>query len=276
MNQRDLAKAFRQLHSQPPFILPNAWDAGSARMIEHAGARAIATTSAGVSWARGRRDGQGLSRTGAIDAIRCIVQAVSIPVSADIESGYGAGTPDDVTEMVEAILDVGAVGVNIEDAPGQNGDPLLPPEEQASRIRAARAVAKNRSVDLFINARTDVYLAAVTDPSERLDIVIRRAAVYLDAGADGIFVPAVVDAETIAALVAGIDAPLNIMVGPGSPSVQVLAGLGVARVSLGPAVALGAFGLIHRAAKEALTNGTYRSLELALPFGEVDGLFADV
>ena len=128
---------------------------------------------------------------------------------------------------------------------------------------------------LFINARTDVYLAAVGEPKERVAAVTRRAAAYLDAGADGIFVPALTDAASIAKLVEAIGAPLNIMVGPGALSVQELADLGVARVSLGPSIALGALGLIHRAATEALAAGTYRTLEQSLPFGEADGLFTN-
>lgn len=275
MNRSNHAATFRHLHTQPPLILPNAWDPGSARVIEHAGARAVATTSAGVSWARGRRDGQHLSREGAINAVRSIVEAVGVPVSADIESGYGAGTPDDIMATVKAVLDAGAVGINIEDAPGRSGASLLSPQEQAARIRAARKAAESEGVDLFINARTDVYLAAVGDPGTRMDVALQRAAIYLEAGADGIFVPAVTDAETIAALVSGIDAPLNVMVGPGALSVEELAGLGVARVSLGPAITLGAFGFIHRAAQEALTDGTYHSLEQGMSFREANGLFAD-
>lgn len=275
MNQQDLATTFRQLHRQQPLVLPNAWDAGSARVIERAGAQAIATTSAGVSWALGRRDGHGLRRSRAMDVLRAIVEAVHVPVSADIESGYGTGTADDVADTVTAVLDAGAVGINLEDAPGLEGEPLLAPEQQAERIRAARAVAQAKGVDLFINARTDVYLAAAGEPAERLKNVTQRAAIYLDAGADGVFVPAVTDVDTIAALAAGIDAPLNIMAGPGAPGTRELVKLGVARVSLGPALALGVLGFVERAVSEALTEGTYHALEQGLSYGEADGLFAD-
>lgn len=275
MTQRDLATTFHRLHTTPALVLPNAWDAGSARLIEHAGVRAIATTSAGVAWAHGRRDGQALSRAEVVETIRSIVKAVGVPVSADIESGYGQGTPDDIAETVEAVVDAGAVGINIEDGSGQGGGPLRSIQEQAALIRAARQAAARQGVNLFINARTDVYLAAVEAPESRADAVIRRAAACLDAGADGIFVPALTDAATIAGLVGEIDAPLNVMVGPGAPSVQDLANLGVARVSLGPSVALGALGLIHRAATEALNVGTYRTLDQGLSFGEADGLFTD-
>ncbi len=276
MNQANLAKAFRELHyTGRPLVLPNVWDALSARVIENAGALAIATSSAGVSWALGRSDGHGLARAQAIEATRRIVGAVGLPVSADIESGYGDGTTKDIAETVEAVIEAGAVGINIEDAPGRNGDPLVSTEEQVGRIRAARAAGEAKGIDLFINARTDVFLAAVGDPEKRLEAVIRRAAKYLEAGADSIFVPAVTNLETIADLVAGIGAPLNILVGPGAPSVADLANLGVARVSLGSSVALGAYGLVRRAVQEALTAGTYELLDEGLSFGEVNALFKD-
>lgn len=273
MTQQDLARAFRQFHAGAPLVLPNAWDAGSARAVEAAGAQAIATTSAGVSWARGYRDGQGLPFAEAVDAVRAIARAVGVPVSADVESGYGVGTPEDVAEAVRAVVDAGAVGVNIEDTPGRDGAPLLSPDEQAARIEAAREAAADRGVDVFINARTDVYLAGVGHPDDRFDDVVRRAATYLEAGADGVFVPAVADAGTIGQLASAVRAPLNVMVGPGAPSVPALAALGVARVSLGPSVALAALALVQRAAREALTAGTYGTLDGALPFADADALF---
>ena len=274
MTQQDLARAFHRLHTGPPLVLPTAWDAGSARAIEAAGAPAVATTSAGVSWARGYRDGQGLPFAEAVDAVQAIVRAVGVPVSADIESGYGAGTPEAVAEAVGAVVDAGAVGVNVEDAPGRNGAPLLSPGEQAARIAAARRAAVDRGVDVFINARTDVYLAGAGAPEGRLDDVVRRAATYLEAGASGVFVPAVADAESIGKLASAVRAPLNVMVGPGAPSVPALAALGVARVSLGPSVALAALALVQRATREALEAGTYGALDGALPFADADALFA--
>lgn len=275
MRQTERATAFRRLHAQRILILPNAWDAASARVIEHAGALAIATTSAGVSWTHGRGDGQKLDRAGMIETVRSIAEAVDVPVTADIEGGYGTGSPQDVAETVRAVLDAGAVGVNLEDSPGRSGGPLLEPGEQAERIRAAREAAQAEGVDLFLNVRTDVYLAAVGEPEERVDAVIRRAAVYLEAGADGIFVPGVTDGETIAAIIMAVDAPINVMAGPGAPSVPELEDMGVARVSLGPAVMLAALGLVHRAAHEVLTGGTYQELEQGLSFGQVNGLFTN-
>ena len=274
MTQKERAAHFRRLHENGPLVLPNAWDAASARVIELAGAPAIGTTSAGVSWAHGRRDGHGLRRDEMIEAIRRIVEAVDVPVTADIEGGYGSGSVEDVAETVRAVVELGAVGINLEDASGDARTPLLAPEVQAERIRAARAAAVAAGGDLFINARTDVYLAQVGEPRSRLDATIERANLYLAAGADGVFVPGVVDADTIAALARAIDGPLNIMWLPGAPAVPDLARLGVARVSVGPALALAAFAATQQAARELLERGTYDPLEHGLSFGEVDGMFA--
>jgi 2-methylisocitrate lyase-like PEP mutase family enzyme len=268
----DLAATFRRLHRPQNgaiLVLPNAWDALSARVIEHAGARAVATTSAGVSWALGRPDGQAVTRTEMIEAVRRITRAVQVPVTADIESGYGSGSPDDVAETVRAVVDAGAVGINLEDAPGR-GDPLMSPEEQATRIAAARAAG---GPDLFINARVDVYLRQVGAEAARLDETVRRARAYAAAGADGVFVPGVVDAPTIGRLAEAIDAPLNIMASPGAPTIAELARLGVARVSVGPAITRAAMATIRDAARELLRGGTYDSLADGIPFAEANALF---
>ncbi|MGH7584657.1 MAG: isocitrate lyase/PEP mutase family protein [Gemmatimonadales bacterium] len=277
MTQRDLAAAFQRLH--PPvaddlLVLPNAWDAMSARVIETAGARAIATTSSGVSWALGRRDGEGLTREEMASAVRRIVAAVGIPVTADIEAGYGGDTPEDVAETVRAILDAGAVGINLEDGPGRGGEPLVPVEEQAERLVAARSAAEGAGVDLFINARTDVYLREVGDAGGRLAEVLRRARVYRGAGADGIFVPGVVDGPTIGRLVAGAGAPLNVLTGRAGPTIPELRELGVARVSVGPSIALAVMAQIRTLAGELLGAGSYKGFRGAMSYDEADGLFA--
>jgi 2-methylisocitrate lyase-like PEP mutase family enzyme len=274
ISQQDRAVAFRQLHTSRPLVLPNAWDAASARVIERAGALAIATTSAGVSWVYGRGDGQQLRREEMIQAIRWIVQTVDIPVTADIEGGYGTGSARDVAETVQAVIAAGAAGINLEDSPGRDGELLLSPEAHAERIRAAREAALATGGDLVINARTDVYLFQVGAPETRFDAAVRRANLYRAAGADCLFVPGVIDAETIAALVQAIDGPLNIMAGPGAPSVAQLGQLGVARVSVGPAITLAALAATQRAARELLEQGTYGSLEGGMPFGEANSMFA--
>jgi 2-methylisocitrate lyase-like PEP mutase family enzyme len=273
MSQSDRASSFRKLHSRRPLVLPNAWDAGSARVIELAGAPAIATTSAGVSWAFGRGDGQQLSREEMLRAIRYIANAVSVPVTADIEGGYGAGSAKDVAETVKELIGIGVAGINLEDSPGRDGQVLLSPEEHADRIRSAREAAKAANGDLVINARIDVYLFAVGAPETRFDQAVKRANVYRAAGADCLFVPGVIDADTIGALVRAIDGPLNVMAMPGAPAISQLAELGVARVSVGPAIAQAAYGITQRAARELLERGTYGALENGIPFGEINGAF---
>jgi 2-methylisocitrate lyase-like PEP mutase family enzyme len=271
------AAAFRRLHAPDAgaaLVLPNAWDAVSARLVEAAGARAIATTSAGISWALGRPDGQGLTREAMAAAVRVIAAAVRVPVSADVESGYGAGAPEDVAATARAVIDAGAVGLNLEDAPGVGGAPLLAAEAQAARIAAARGAAAAAGVDLFINARTDVYLRKVGDAGGWFDETVRRARAYVAAGADGIFVPGVADADTIRRLAAAVGAPLNVIGGPGVPSVPELHALGVARVSVGPGLARAVMAQVRRAAEELLGPGTYGALAEQVPSPEANALFA--
>lgn len=276
MSQADRAAHFRELHGRRPLVLPNAWDAASARVIELAGASAIGTTSAGVSWACGRRDGQQLRREEMVRAVRRVVEAVAVPVTADVESGYGEGSTRDVTETVQAVIAAGAVGVNLEDSPGRDGEPLIAPEAHAERIRAARQAAQAVEGDLVINARTDVYLLQVGEPEARFDATVRRANLYREAGADCIFVPGVVDAEAIAALVRAIDGPVNVMAAPGAPAISELGRLGVARVSLGSALAQAVLATTRRAARELLEHGTYGALEDGLPFGDANDMFRRV
>lgn len=277
MSQHDLAALFRRLHAPGAdqiLVLPNAWDAMSARVVEEAGARAIATTSAGISWALGYPDGQGVTREAMAEAVRVIVAAVRLPVSADVESGYGAGTPEDVAETARAVIAAGAVGLNLEDAPGRDGAPVLDAEAQAARIAAARAAAERAGVALFINARTDVYVRKVGDEAGRFDETVRRAKAYVAAGADGVFVPGVADAETIRRLAGAVGAPLNVIGGPGVPSVGELRALGVARVSVGPGLARSVMAHIRRAAAEVLGEGTYEAMREQVTSPEANALFA--
>jgi len=275
MNQSKLVAHFRQLHAKKPLILPNAWDAASARVIEAAGALAIATTSAGVSWSFGRADGQKLRREEMLQVIGNIVQSVKVPVSADVESGYGNGSAKDVAETVQALISLGVAGINIEDSPGHDRQILLAPEEHAERIRIARQTATSMGGDLLINARTDVYLFQVGDVRARLSAAVERARLYRRAGADCVFVPGVVDIRTIAELVKAIEGPLNIMAMPGAPSAKQLGEIGVARVSVGPWIAQAALATAQRAARELIEQGTYTSLEASLPFAELNAMFAE-
>jgi 2-methylisocitrate lyase-like PEP mutase family enzyme len=259
---------FRTLHtSDQPLVLVNAWDAASARIAEAAGAHAIATTSAGVAWSLGAPDGDALGRDLAVDLIARIVATVSAPVTADIESGYGT-TPGDVGTTVRGVLAAGAAGVNIEDALHTGPASLRDVDDQCTRLAAARAAAADAGLPLYINARIDTYLLGVGG----VDDTVARATAYLTAGADGVFVPGVIDPETIATLVAAISAPVNVLGGPGAPSVPELAELGVARVSLGSSVAEAAYAVMRRATEEALSAGTYTTLTDALDYASLNTL----
>lgn len=262
--QHDRARTLRALH-QHTLVLPNAWDAASAAIIARAGAAAIATTSGGVAWSAGRPDGHGLTRTEMADLIGRIARTVDIPVTADIEGGYGPA-PDDVAATVRAVVAAGAVGVNLEDsrAPGR---PLFDRQDQSERIRAARAAATESDLpELWINARTDVYLFGIGRPEGRPDEVLSRADAYAAAGADSLFVPGLVDLDTLSALVKGCPLPINVMVGPGAPTVAELAAVGVRRISVGTAIAQAAYDVAQRATTELLERGTYGVLASGLNF----------
>jgi 2-methylisocitrate lyase-like PEP mutase family enzyme len=254
---------FRELHLGPRIlVMPNAWDVASARLFEEAGVRAIATTSSGMSVSHGYPDGQHIPADDMIAAVASIARAVRVPVTADLESGYGdpAGT---ARKAVEA----GAAGMNFEDSQRRS---LIPIERQQESIRAIRAAAP----DLFINARVDVYLGQFGDPSSRFAEAVRRALVYCEAGADGIFVPGVFDEQRIADLVRAIPAPLNILAGPGAPPISRLAELGVRRVTFGSALSRVALSAARAAAVEILEQGSYSRLgESNIGFSDLQALF---
>lgn len=269
------ARAFAALHVPgDPLLLANAWDAASARIVEDAGAPAVATTSGGVAWSHGVADGDFLGREAAVDAVRRICAAVSTPVTADVESGY-ADSPDGVSRAVAEVVAAGAVGINIEDGQPDPQQPLRDSAAQAERITAARAAAQTAGVPLFVNARIDTYLRVHGDPDTRLSRTLERAEAYMQAGASGIFVPGVADADTVGALVAGIDAPVNILAGPGSPTVKQLAALGAARVSLGSTIAVSAYALVRRASRALYVSGSYAEPVDGLTHAELNGLFGD-
>ncbi|GAA4992120.1 isocitrate lyase/PEP mutase family protein [Actinopolymorpha pittospori] len=273
MTQIETAQYFRSLHRRAglPLLLPNAWDVASARLVAQAGAAAVATTSAGVSWSHGVADGEHLGRDRALDLITRVVAAVDVPVTADVEGGY-AEEPSGVAETIRGVIAAGAAGVNLEDAHHGSGLPLRPVEAQVERIAAARAVADAEGVPLFVNARVDTYVGAVGDPALRLEETLSRAGAYVAAGADGIFVPGVTDPELVSALVAGIDAPVNVLAGPGAPTTAELARLGVARISLGSSIAEAAYAVVRRSTKELLATGSYTALTDALDYADVNTL----
>jgi 2-methylisocitrate lyase-like PEP mutase family enzyme len=275
-DQKSLAQQFGGLNRRGRLLLPNAWDAASACVFEKAGFPAIATTSAGIAYSRGWRDGQQIERAAMMREIAVIANAVRVPVTADIEAGYGL-RPADVAETVEAALDAGAVGVNLEDnTHGTREEPLYGIDEQAARIAAARAAADRRGIALVINARTDTFLAEVgTDIEEQAVATIERGRAYLKAGADLVFVPLLVDPVLVRRLADGIDGPISLMILPDAPSAETLFAAGARRISIGQTAMLATLGVIAEIADEMRQQGTWRSIERSFyGFGEAESLFA--
>nr|WP_230416232.1 isocitrate lyase/phosphoenolpyruvate mutase family protein [Micromonospora tarapacensis] len=259
------------MHDRSVLLLPNAWDSASAALMARAGAAAVATTSGGVAWSLGRPDGESLTREDMMAAVRRIAEAVDVPVTADVEGGYGP-TPHDVAATVRATIEAGAVGMNIEDSRAADGT-LLSVEEQMQRVQAAREAAADVGVPEFvINVRTDVYLFQIGEPAVRLDAVLARAAGYAKAGADCLFVPGLLNLDTLRALTAASPLPVNAMAGPGGPTVAELTAVGVSRISVGTAIAQAAYGVAERAARELLEAGTYHTLDQAVSYPELDAL----
>lgn len=270
---REKAERLRALHhADRPLVLANVWDAASARLIEAAGFEALATSSAGVAYACGFADGEHIGRRRMLEAVKSIAGAVRVPVTADLEAGYGPG-PRAVARTVEALVAAGAVGLNLEDARGRLAR-LVPTAAQVERVRAAREAAAALGVPVVINARTDVFHGQEPSPRRIADAIARGNA-YLEAGADCVFVPFVRDAATIGALVRGIAGPINILLGPGTPPVAELRALGVRRVSVGSGLARAAYGLARRSALELRERGTLDLVaEWAVPYDEMQRLFA--
>src|ERR1700723_2410688 len=255
------AAAFRVLHSgREILLLPNVWDVASARLIEESGFKAAATSSAGIAFSLGYPDGQRISREQMLAVIARIAKAVRVPVTADVEAGYGK-TPEDAGRTARAVLDAGAVGMNLEDAIGDSPSVLVELPLQLEKIRSVREMASRLRIPLVLNARTDMYLMQIGDPAERYEETVRRLSAFREAGADCVFVPGLRDAPTIGRLVADLKCPVNILAGPGSPTVPELFKLGVARVSLGSGPMRATLGHLRRIAEEVRTKGTYSNLE---------------
>ena len=254
MTQHEQARAFHALHKDGLLILPNAWDAGSARIIEEAGAKAIATTSAAVSWAHGYPDGEALPLATLIAAVREIARTVRVPVSADFEAGF-ADDPSTVGEFVTRLIEVGAVGINIEDGRGS-------PDLLCAKIERIRHDASRKGIELWVNARTDVYLHRLAEGGAAYEETVRRAKLYADAGANSIFVPGAADESLIARLVKDISLPLNLLAWPGLPDAARLKALGVRRLSAGAGVGRAALAFTRSVAEGFLRDGRSQ------PFGE--------
>ena len=269
-SQTDKAIRFRLLHRGPgALVLPNAWDVASARIIEEAGFPAIATTSAGIAFSLGYPDGQRILPEEMIARIGRIARAVKVPLTADVEAGYGS-RPEDAARTTREIIQAGAVGMNLEDASGDPDHPLLDLPLAVEKIKAAREAAMQLRVPIVVNARTDVYLLPGGDPAIDYDEARRRLIAYRDAGADCVFAPGLKDADTIARLVRDLECPVNILAVSGTPSVPELEKLGVARVSLGSGPMRATLGLLRKMAEELKSTGTYSTLEGAVPHAEVN------
>jgi 2-methylisocitrate lyase-like PEP mutase family enzyme len=267
------AEALRKLHQGPRIlVLPNAWDVASARIVEELGFPAIATTSAGIAFSLGYPDGQKISREEMFDVVGRIARAVSVPVSADSESGYGT-TSKEMAETARALVDAGAVGLNLEDLTGTQENPLVDTGLQTEKIGAIREASAAAGVPLVINARTDVYLKSVGPTETRFERTVERLRAYRKAGADCLFAPGLKDAETIGKLVKAVNGPLNIVLLPGGPSLAELQNLGVARVSIGSGLmraGLGAAREIAKKMKELLDVTPF--LEMAIPGAELNAM----
>ena len=271
--QAEKAERLRRLHHGPRIlVLPNAWDVISARILEEMGYPAIATSSAAVAACLGYPDGQRISRGEMLDMVGRIARAVRVPVTADMEAGYGM-TPKDMAETAKALVAAGAVGLNLEDVTGDDESSHVELPLQVEKIRTIREVSTSLGVPLVINARTDVFLMPIGDPATRFERTVERLRAYRQAGADCLFAPGVRDKETITRLVKALGAPLNVLLQPGCPTIPELEKIGVARASAGSGVMRAALGLVRRIGKELLETGTYSSLlEGAVPYAEVNKL----
>jgi 2-methylisocitrate lyase-like PEP mutase family enzyme len=262
-----MIERFRSLHAGPELLLlPNCWDAGSARLIEELGATALATTSAGVAWSHGYADGDLLPVELVLATARSIARVIKVPLTVDLESGY-SDDPATVAATATALIAAGVAGINLEDGGGA-------PELLSAKIAAIKQVAANSRTDLFINARTDVYLRGLVPAEQRLEETLARAKRYRTAGADGIFVPGAVATADLKALVAGVGLPLNVLSWAGLPTAAELSALGVRRLSAGSALVQGSFGYLARGANALLRDGRSEPPTGGLSYSELQGLFA--
>jgi 2-methylisocitrate lyase-like PEP mutase family enzyme len=244
-------RAFRALHAGPNIlIMPNAWDVASARIYEEAGFPAVATSSAGLANSLGFRDGNELDIDLHLATLERIVRALGVPLSADVESGYTADTTG-LAAFIARLAATGVAGYNLEDTVAERD--LYPLGEAVARVRAAREAAP----DLFLNARTDIYLGEFGPENTRFDATVERLRAFADAGADGVFVPGIADAETIARLAAAVPLPLNVLAGPKTPHAPALQQLAVRRVSVGSWPMRRTLGVLREIANELREAGTF-------------------
>jgi len=271
--QAEKAEQFRKLHHGPRMlVLSNAWDVVSARILEECGHPAIATSSAAVAFSRGYPDGQRISRGEMLEVVGRIARAVRIPVTADLEAGYGT-TPNDMAETVKAAIEAGAIGMNLEDVTGDDERSHVDLALQVEKIRAIRETAKSLGVPFVLNARTDVYLMPIGEVAARFERTVERLCAYRDAGADCVFAPGVSDRDTIAKLVKAVGAPLNILATPACPPLAELEKIGVARVSAGSGIMRAAMGTVQRIGKEMLEARSCQTLFAgAISYADLNGM----
>jgi 2-methylisocitrate lyase-like PEP mutase family enzyme len=262
-------RAFRELHASGCFVLPNPWDAGSARYLASLGFQALATTSAGFAWSRAHAD-SAMSRDAVLDHLREMVAATDLPINADFESGYGA-TPADVAESVGLAVATGVAGLSIEDATGDAARPIHDLEVAVARLRAARGAIDAAGGDTLLVGRAENYLHGLPDLAD----TIARLRAYAQAGADCLYAPGLRTREDIAAVVAAVaPKPVNLLVGwPGDLSLADIAALGVRRVSVGGALARSAWGGFMRAAQSLAQHGTFDGFTGAASGAELNALF---
>jgi len=254
--QAERAEQFRKLHHGPRMlVLPNAWDVASARILEELGYPAIATTSAGIAFSLGYPDGQRISRKEMLEVVARIAHAVRVPVTADMEAGYGT-TVKEMSETAKALIAAGAIGMNLEDVTGDDESSHVNVALQVEKIQSIRETAALLGVPLVLNARTDVYLMPIGPAETRFERTVGRLRAYRQAGADCLFAPGVRDGETIRKLVAAMAGPLNILLMPGGPSLGELEKMGVARASAGSAVMRATLSLVQRIGKELMQAGS--------------------
>jgi 2-methylisocitrate lyase-like PEP mutase family enzyme len=273
-SQSELAHQFLALHDgRKTLLLPNAWDVASARIFEDAGFPAVGTSSAGVAFALGYPDGQKISRDEMLAVVHRIAEAVQIPVTADVEAGYGT-KPEDVAETARVVIAAGAVGMNLEDAIDDRPDVLADLNLQKEKILAVNEISARAGIAFVLNARTDVFLAEIGPAETRLGRAIERLNAYRDAGAQSLFVPGVKDKETIAQLVSGVRGPVNILATAGTPPLAELEKLGVARVSVGSGPMRATLGLTARIARQLHDEGTFSLMtDGAMTYADANRLF---
>jgi 2-methylisocitrate lyase-like PEP mutase family enzyme len=270
--QAELARQFLELHHGPKIlVLPNAWDVSSARIFEDAGFAAIGTTSAGAAFSLGYPDGQKISRQEMLAVVRRIAEAVEVPVTADMEAGFGS-TPEEVADTTRAVIAAGAVGMNLEDGAEEKPDFLVDVNRQKEIIHAVLEAA-GVGIPLVLNARTDIFLYSIGPAETRLARAIERLNAYRAAGAQSLFAPGVTDKGTIAQLARGVAGPLNILATVGTPPVAELQQLGVARVSVGSGPMRAMLGFLGRMARELREEGAFHLMtEGALPYADANRL----